>query len=100
MGEGVGTFRVSSGVSEVTTAHTAITIMLRRNNKTPRKAVGMLPMGGDGSILVTEEGAAMYVEDPNQSTNVIRAKTIERGFIPSSFSTLSIFKIGFQIFGA
>jgi len=70
--------------------------MLSKNNSTPRKAVGIFPIGGEGSMFVTLEGAAMYVAEPNHNTRVIRAKTIERGFIPASISACPYLRLVFD----
>jgi len=59
----------------------AMTIMLSKKIRTPRNALGRFPIGGDGSILFTESGAAMYVAEPSHKTRVTIAKMTERGFM-------------------
>lgn len=63
-------------------AQITITIILKRKSSTPRKAGGTPPIGGEGSILSTLGGAAMYVADPNHNTRTIIAKIAETLCMP------------------
>ena len=65
-------------------------MMLSKNRRTPKNALGIFPIGGEGNIFVTVSGAAMYVAEPSHKTSVIRANTTERGFMPSYFLNVCI----------